>query len=105
MLEIIAIFIAALIVIIVAILGYAATKPNTIRYARSTRVNAAPEKIAPLITDFRRWPVWSPWEKKDPELKRTYSGNSSGVGAVYACDGNKNVGSGRMEILESAPRK
>lgn len=101
MLETIAIILAVLVVIVVALLGYAATKPNTVRYARSTRINAPPEKIAALINDFKKWPVWSPWEKRDPELKRTFSGNSSGVGSVYAWEGNKNVGSGRMEILES----
>ena len=104
MLETIAIILAVFIVIVVALLGYAATKPDTIHYARSTRINAPPEKIAPLIDDFRKWPVWSPWEKRDPELKRTFSGNSSGAGSVYAWDGNRNVGSGRMEILESTLR-
>lgn len=105
MLETIAIILAILIVIVVALLAYAATKPNTFSYARSTRIHAPPEKIAPLISDFRRWIAWSPWEKKDPALKRSYSGNASGVGAVYAWDGNKNVGSGRMEILESTLAK
>ena len=39
-------------------------------------------------------------------MKRTYSGAASGKGAVYAWDGNRNVGSGRMEILDaSAPAK
>jgi carbon monoxide dehydrogenase subunit G len=103
-LETIAIILAVLIVIVVALLGYAATKPDTIRYARSARIDAPPEKIAALINDFRKWPVWSPWEKRDPELKRTFSGNSSGVGSVYGWEGNKNVGSGRMEILESSPK-
>jgi hypothetical protein len=105
MLETIAIIVAVLVVIVIALLGYAATKPNTIRYARSTRVNAPPEKIAPLISDFKQWVAWSPWEKKDPALKRTYSGSASGVGAVYAWEGNKNVGSGRMEIVESTLAK
>ena len=105
MLETIAIILAVLIAIIVALLGYAATKPNTVRYARGARINAPPDKIVPLITDFKKWVAWSPWEKKDPALKRSYSGNASGVGAVYAWDGNKNVGSGRMEILEATPAK
>ena len=105
MLQTIAIVLAVLIVIVVALLAYAASKPNTVRYTRSTRINAPPEKIAALITDFRRWGMWSPWEKKDPNLKRTFSGKESGVGSVYAWEGNKNVGSGRMEILEASPRK
>jgi hypothetical protein len=35
-------------------------------------------------------------------MKRSFSGAPSGTGAVYAWEGNKNVGSGRMEILDSA---
>ena len=39
-------------------------------------------------------------------MKRSYSGAESGKGAVYAWEGNNNVGSGRMEILDtSAPSK
>ena len=56
MLETIAIILAVLVVAIVAVLGYAATKPNTISYARSASINAPPEKITPLINDFRTWP-------------------------------------------------
>jgi uncharacterized protein YndB with AHSA1/START domain len=69
-------------------------------------VKAPPENIFPLINDFHQWASWSPWENKDPGMKRTFSGTASGRGAVYAWDGNKNVGSGRMEILDaSSPSK
>jgi len=105
MLEIIAIILAILIAIVLIVIIYASTtRPDTFTYARSTRINATPDRIAPLVSDFKRWGAWSPYENRDPNLKRTYSGNPSGVGAVYAWQGNKNVGSGRMEILESTPR-
>ena len=39
-------------------------------------------------------------------MKRSYGGAASGKGAVYGWEGNKNVGSGRMEILDaSSPSK
>jgi carbon monoxide dehydrogenase subunit G len=87
---------------IVGFLIYASTQPDTFRYARSTSVNAPPEAIFPLINDYRNWTQWSPYEHRDPNLKRTFSGALAGQGAVYAWEGNKNVGSGRMEILDSA---
>ena len=90
------------IVLIVALLIYAATKPDMFRIQRTTRINAPPEKIFPHINDFHRWVVWSPWEKMDPALKRTYSGATNGKGAVYQWEGNGKVGSGRMEIMESS---
>jgi hypothetical protein len=106
MFEIIAIIAAVLAIAIAIVLILAATKPNTFRVQRATTVKAPPEKIFPLINDFRQWGTWSPYENKDPAVKRSYSGAASGKGAVYAWDGNKNVGSGRMEILDtSAPSK
>src|SRR5258707_4306168 len=106
MFEIIAIIAVVLAIAIAIILGLAATKPNTFSVQRATTVKAPPEKIFSLIDDFHRWGSWSPYENKDPAMKRSYSGAASGTGAVYAWEGNKNVGSGRMEILDaSAPSK
>ncbi|HEU4851196.1 MAG TPA: SRPBCC family protein [Telluria sp.] len=84
--------------VLAIILGLAATKPDTFAVTRTVTIKAPPEKIHPLVADFRNWPSWSPWEKMDPDMKRTYSGPQGGVGAVYAWDGNDQVGAGRMEI-------
>jgi hypothetical protein len=106
MFEILAIIIVVLAIAIAIVLVLAATKPDTFSVQRAAAVKAPPEKIFPLINDFHQWGTWSPWEGKDPGMKRTYSGTASGRGAVYAWDGNKNVGSGRMEILDaSSPSK
>jgi len=103
MLKIIAIVI---VVIIAGVLGFAATKPDTFTVQRATTIQAPPDKIFAFINDFRRWDVWSPWEKKDPMMKRTYVNAMSGKGAIYAWDGNKDVGQGSMEITDSvAPSK
>jgi hypothetical protein len=90
-------------VLIASLLIYAATRPDTFRIERSASIKAPAEKIFPLINDFREWEPWSPWEKVDPEVKRSYSGAASGEGAVYEWNGNKNIGQGRMEIIESSP--
>jgi carbon monoxide dehydrogenase subunit G len=106
MFEIIAIIAVVLAIAIAILLILAATKPDTFTVQRATAVKAPPETIFPLINDFRQWGTWSPYETKDPAMKRSYSGAASGNGAVYAWQGNKNVGSGRMEILDSsAPSK
>jgi len=106
MFEIIAIVAIVIAIAIAIILILAATKPDTFSVQRATTVKATPEKIFSLINDFHQWGSWSPYENKDPAMKRSYSGAESGKGAVYAWDGNKNVGSGRMEILDApAPRK
>lgn len=98
---------AALVVIAVAVvLILAAMKPDTFQVQRSIAINAPPERIYPLIADFKAWGAWSPWEKKDPAMQRSFSGTERGVGARYAWDGDKNVGRGSMEIVEaSAPSR
>lgn len=103
MLKILAIVGAVVAVAIAAILIYAATKPDSFRVQRTATMNAPPEKIFPYIDGLKRWAEWSPYEERDPEMKRAYSGAESGKGAVYEWDGNKNVGKGRMEILSSTP--
>lgn len=97
-------YIAAVIVVVVAgILVYAATRPDMFRVQRTATIKAPPEKIFALINDLRSWSQWSPYEKKDPAMKRTFSGAASGKGAVYEWDGDNNVGKGRMEITEATP--
>src|SRR6202165_5145244 len=106
MIEIIAILAVVLAIAIAIVLILAANKPDTLRVQRAAVVKAPPEKVFPLINDFHQWATWSPWENKDPAMQRTYSGSPSGRGAVYAWDGKKNVGAGRMEILDaSSPSK
>jgi uncharacterized protein YndB with AHSA1/START domain len=106
MLEIVAIVAVILAIAIAVVLILAATKPAAFAIQRSAVMQAPPETVFPLINNFHQWTKWSPWENRDPALKRTYSGAESGKGAVYAWDGNKNVGSGRMEILDaSSPSK
>jgi hypothetical protein len=91
---------------VVVVLVLAARKPDHFRVQRSASIDAPPERIFPLINDFHRWGAWSPWEHKDPDMKRTFGGAGSGRGSIYEWAGNSNVGSGRMEIVESsAPSK
>lgn len=92
-----------LIVLIAVVLIYAATRPDDFIVSRSVSIKASADAIFPLINDFRRWPTWSPYEKLDPNMKRTLLGAESGKGAAYAWEGNGKAGKGRMEIVNSVP--
>ena len=95
-----------IIVALAALLIYAATRPDSFSIQRATRIKAAPEKIYALISDFPSWPTWSPWEKLDPEMKRTLTGAATGKGSIYEWSGSGKVGAGRMEITDTqAPAK
>ena len=106
MLKILAVVVAVLVVAIAIVLVLAISKPDIFRVERSVVINAPPDKIFPLIADFHQWGKWSPYETRDHAMKRTYSGTNGGKGSVYAWQGDKNVGTGRMEILDApAPRE
>lgn len=103
MLNIILIIAGIIVLAILAILVIAALKPNSFRVERSIDINAPAEKIFPVLNDLRQQRHWSPWDQKDPAMKRTYSGAETGVGSKYAWDGNKNIGTGSQEITATNP--
>lgn len=86
-----------------AVVVLALMQPDSFTVQRTTEIKAPPEKIFPFVNDFTQWKTWSPWETKDPAMKRTTSSNTAGKGATYEWEGNKDVGKGRMEIVESTP--
>jgi uncharacterized protein YndB with AHSA1/START domain len=82
------------------------TAKNQFEVVRTTTVAAPPDAVYPLIADFHRWTIWSPWEELDPNLERTYAGAEAGVGAAYSWRGNRKAGQGRMEITAAdEPRR
>ncbi len=95
------------LVVLVLLLGgaaaFVATRPDAYHVERSATVEAPAATVFAQIDDLSVWKEWSPWEKKDPAMKRTYSTTSSGVGAYYTWAGNKDVGKGKMTITESKP--
>ena len=74
---------ACLAVLVVSVLVYAATGPATFRVQRTAVIKAPPEKVFALVNDLNGWQAWSPYEKKDPAMKRTVSGAPKGKGAIY----------------------
>ena len=67
------------------------------------KVAVSPEVVFSFVNDFHQWAKWSPWEKRDPNMKKTFEGAPAGVGAVYSWSGNDKVGEGRMTITGSQP--
>ncbi len=88
---------------LVAFLLYVVSRPDSFRVQREILISAAPEQVFVCIDDLHNWANWSPWEKLDPGMGRTFGGPQTGVGANYAWDGNKKAGAGKMEITRSEP--
>ena len=95
------IYIALTIIVIFLII--VAFLPGDFRIERSTAISAPPPVVFDLVNDFHKWTAWSPWDKLDPNLVRTYAGSPSGAGAIYSWAGNNKVGEGRMTLMDSQP--
>ena len=80
-----------------------AVQPAEYRVVRTATIAAPAAVVFSQVNDFHRWDAWSPWAKLDPNMKTTHSGAPAGKGAVYSWTGNRDVGEGRMTILESQP--
>src|SRR4051794_37091970 len=91
----------AAIVVLLAI--FIATRPAEFSVSRSAAMAATPAAVFAQLDDFHKWEAWSPWAKMDPNAKSTFDGPTSGEGAKFAWDGNKNIGAGNMTITESVP--
>jgi hypothetical protein len=100
MLKVIGLALAGLIGIVLVV---AATRPDGFRVQRSASIKASPEKIFPHINNLQAFNAWNPFNRKDPDIKGSYSGAASGAGAAYAFEGNYDVGRGRIEITDSRP--
>ena len=90
-------------VLIVAFLVLVATRPSTYTVERSATISAPADVAYGQVADFHYWAAWSPWEKLDPSMKKTYDGAPTGQGAMYHWVGNDQVGEGRMTIVGAKP--
>jgi hypothetical protein len=86
---------AAVFVVVVA------TRPAKFRIERSIAIAAPPERAFVQVNDFHNWVGWSPWEKMDPAMKKSFEGATAGAGSIYSWSGNSKVGEGRMTIEKS----
>lgn len=94
---------AAIATIVAAFLVYVAFLPQVGTITRSAVITATPEAIYPHINSLKKWNDWSPWAKLDPAAKNSFDGPDEGPGAAFTWDGNNEVGSGKMTVLESDP--
>jgi uncharacterized protein YndB with AHSA1/START domain len=95
----------AVALVVVVFAAVVAVQPSEFRVARSTTIAAPAPAVFAQVNDFRQWPAWSPYDKLDPAMKKTYDGPASGTGASYAWAGNSNAGVGRATITESRPNE
>ncbi len=94
-----------LVIAIAVICVLASRKPDEMIVTRTATIAAPPETVFKVVNDFRQWDAWSPWNKDDPNMKKTLEGPPEGVGAIYKWSGNMAVGEGTNTMVESKPNE
>jgi uncharacterized protein YndB with AHSA1/START domain len=92
-----------IVVVVIVLCVVISMQPANFTVTRSATFNAQPDRVFTQVNDFKNWSAWSPWEKLDPNMKKTVSDPSAGKGASYAWTGNDEVGEGKMTIADSHP--
>ena len=93
------IFVAAIIfAALIALIGM--TKPRIVHVSRSATMNATPTAVYTQVTDLKKFAKWSPWADKDPDMEQSFNGKTE-LGAEMEWNGNKQVGAGKMTIVEA----
>ena len=94
---------SALAAVVIVFGAIVAVQPSEFQVARTATIAAPAPAVFAQVNDYRNWTAWSPYEKLDPAMKKTYEGAASGTGAIYAWAGNNRAGEGRATITESRP--
>lgn len=80
--------------------------PSSFYFERSTVVNTKPHIPYKLVSNFKEWDKWSPWNQLDSNMKKEYSTTSGEKDTWFAWSSeNPDAGSGKMTITELAQDK
>jgi hypothetical protein len=93
------------IIAILVFVAYVYSRKGEFHYERSGLINAPAEKIYPYLVSFKLGAQWNPYDQKDPNLKRVFSGADGQVGSAMDFDGNREGGAGRLELLQILPNQ
>ncbi len=85
----------ALLVLILAVLA-----PKTYDVSRSVEIGKPKQEVFDFLRSLKKMDLWSPWAKKDPNMKKEFRGTDGEVGSVSYWLGNKEVGEGEQEITK-----
>jgi uncharacterized protein YndB with AHSA1/START domain len=92
---------AVLIGLVIVAFAVGALLPADWSVERSITIAAPPQKIYPLIANFKTgWQQWNPWQ--EPTMKIHYAGPDEGVGATQRWEGGDTNG-GDIRIVKAVP--
>ncbi len=89
-------------VLLLAYLACCFFGPKSFNTEKSVTINASPQAVYALVSDFNQWKSWSPWVKRDPEMKSTIEGQAGVVGHKQSWESDSE-GTGSQVMIELKP--
>lgn len=93
-----------LFVLIVTLVLIAYVLPARQSVQRHRDMTASAAKIWPLLADPKAWTRWAAWNRRDPEMKITYTAAEAGAGAAWSWE-SKSQGKGSMHFDSAEPER
>jgi len=84
--------------IVVLIIILALIAPKSYDVNRKIIVQQPVPVVFEYLKYLKNQDNWSPWAKRDPDMKKEFVGSDGEIGATSKWQGNKDVGSGEQEI-------
>lgn len=94
-------YILAGLVILVLLLALIA--PKNYNVFRSIEIARPKAEVFDHLKYLKKQDEWSPWARKDPNMKKSFTGTDGEVGCISHWAGNKDVGEGEQEITNIIP--
>ncbi|WP_420602103.1 SRPBCC family protein [Flagellimonas sp.] len=91
-------YILAGIVLLILILAMIA--PKSYNVSRSIEIAKPKNEVFENLRFLKNQDAWSPWNKKDPNMEKKFTGTDGEVGATSYWNGNKDVGEGEQELTK-----
>ncbi len=70
------------------------------KFEKSTIINAPADRVWQNTNSLRAMDSWSPWQEKDPNAKKEWTGTTGQPGEQQCWEGNEAVGKGCIKVLK-----
>lgn len=84
--------------IVLLIIVLAMIAPKSYNVSRSIEIDQPRAVVFDNLRYLKNHDQWSPWNKKDPNMEKKFTGTDGEVGAISYWNGNKDVGEGEQEL-------
>jgi len=95
------IFLYILLIIVAVLFILTLVAPKNYKVSRSVQIDKPISEVFEYIKHVKNQDHWSPWKKRDPGMKQTFTGEDGKIGFVSRWESDhKQVGHGEQEIIK-----